>query len=227
MTTKTLYKVMKKDLTSVYYPDEPYTLGKEYVCGDFDSSNEECSRGFYAVDLEGLPYAWANDGKKVITEVKVSGKSKEFSQYKRRFEKQTITRVLGKEEVLALIKEQNRDIGYNLSEVLYPINPLLIENILESKHKLLLKEWASVRDSVWNSLEDSLVGYISSMFYNIEKWKYIDIDCKPFENPFQSCVDLWKDGFVPTFDGGVWRLHQGKDAKVVFEVTKEDLQKLK
>ena len=265
MTTKTLYKVMRKDLSSVYYPENTYKLGSEYVCKDFDTSDKECSRGFYAVDLEGLPYAWINDGSRVITEVQVSGRYKEFNQFKRRFEKQTITRVLEKDEVLSLIREKVVGVGYNLSEALYPINPLLIENKLETKHKLLLKEWDSVWDSVknsvgdsvknsvwdsvknsvWDSVGDSVWGsvknsvggsvgnsvwdsvgaYYSSLFHNKEKWKYIEH--APFENPFQSCIDLWRDGFVPSFDGKVWRLHQGVKAQVVFEITKEDLQKLK
>ena len=35
--------------------------------------------------------------------------------------------------------------------------------------------------------------------------------------PFQSCVDLWKAGFVPSFDGSAWRLHTGEMADVVYE----------
>jgi len=37
-------------------------------------------------------------------------------------------------------------------------------------------------------------------------------------NPFQSGIDLWKRGLVPSFDGiDTWRLHAGKDARVVYE----------
>jgi len=72
--------------------------------------------------------------------------------------------------------------------------------------------WVSVRDSVW----DSVWTYIGSLFPNIKKWKYIKH--KRGEYPFQPAVDLWKRGFVPSYDGETWRLHSGKNAKIVYEM---------
>ena len=69
-----------------------------------------------------------------------------------------------------------------------------------------------VRDSVRNSVRDSVGAYISS-FFNLKKWKYIDH--KEGENPFQSYIDLWEKGIVPSFDGKVWRLH-GFEGKVIY-----------
>ena len=69
--------------------------------------------------------------------------------------------------------------------------------------------WSSVRDSVWSSVW----AYISS-FFNIEKWKYIDH--KPGINPFQSAIDLWNSGLVPSYDGKTWRLH-GKGGRILWE----------
>ena len=66
---------------------------------------------------------------------------------------------------------------------------------------------ASVRTSVRDSVGDSVWAYIGSFF---------DIDYK-FD--FSSAVKLWDDGLVPSFDGKVWRLHTGKDARVVYEWT--------
>ena len=60
-----------------------------------------------------------------------------------------------------------------------------------------------------------MFGYISSLFPNIENWKYITH--KKGVNPFQSGIDLWKAGLVPSYDGMTWRLHSGTDAKVVYE----------
>ncbi len=68
--------------------------------------------------------------------------------------------------------------------------------------------WASVRGSVWDSVRDSVwdsVWAYTSTFFNIEKWKYVDH--KKGENPFQPCIDLWELGLVPSYDGEVWRLH--------------------
>ena len=92
--------------------------------------------------------------------------------------------------------------------------------------------WPSVRNSVWASVEDSVrasvrnsvvdsiyvsVGaYVSSLFPNIEKWE--GIDHEPGVNPFQSGINLWESGLMPSYDGKKWRLHGGKDAEVVYEV---------
>ena len=107
----------------------------------------------------------------------------------------------------------------------------------------LLKKWASVRAlveasvgasvraSVWASvwvLVRDLVGYsvgysvraYTSSFFNLKEWKYIKH--KKGANPFQSCIDLWEKGLVPSFDGTTWRLH-GKGGKVLYEVKKEEL----
>ncbi len=65
--------------------------------------------------------------------------------------------------------------------------------------------WASVRDSVWAS-----VGAYFSSFFAIN-YKY----------NFSSVANLWNAGLVPSFDGKVWRLHSGKSADIVYELTPE------
>jgi hypothetical protein len=79
----------------------------------------------------------------------------------------------------------------------------------------------SVWDSVWDSVRDSVMAYIGSLFPNIKKWKY-----KPQSEGYlyQALVDLWRKGFVPTFDGETWRLHTGEKAKVVYKVSQEKLR---
>jgi hypothetical protein len=69
--------------------------------------------------------------------------------------------------------------------------------------------WGSVRASVWASV----LAYVGSLFPNIARWEYTEHDIG--EYPFQPAVVLWYAGFVPSFDGNVWRLHAGADAKVV------------
>ena len=72
--------------------------------------------------------------------------------------------------------------------------------------------WASVGDSVWASVWASVGAYVGSLFPAI--WKDI--------YPFQPAVDLWKRGFVPSFDGKTWRLHSGRKAKIVYEWIKRE-----
>ena len=75
----------------------------------------------------------------------------------------------------------------------------------------------SVCDSVENSVRDSIWSviwcYISS-FFNIK-----------YEYNFDSVIKLWERGFVPSFDGTTWRIHQGEDANIIFEISKDELEK--
>jgi len=91
--------------------------------------------------------------------------------------------------------------------------------------------WDSVGGSVWDSVEDSVWAYIGS-FFKLSKWKYIKH--LPYVYPFQSVVELWNMGLVPTFDGTKWRLHSGNynnlrviKAKIVFEISQKELRKYK
>ena len=229
------YKVLKEDLKSPYQ-DFQYEIGQTYVCPDFDESDEECSQGFYATDLEGLLYV-LRKGYKVF-EVEMGGREKSFSLYKHRWETQTILREVPEGELQELLEKESVKVGYNLSEVCFPLNPLTdveygevtdedIEN-LKKWDSVWASVWASVRasvrasvgasvwDSVWFSVGDSVYAYFSSLFPNIKKWE--GIDHEEGVNPFQSGIDLWRRGLVPSFDGiDTWRLHAGKDVRVVYE----------
>ena len=244
-----LYKVLNKNLTSPYQGFQ-FELGKKYVCDDFDTSDEECSKGFYAVDFNGLVYAINNCGQKhSVFEVEVGGRSKEFNQFKRRYEEITILRELTEDEIKEGLLACEEKEGYRVYEACYPVhpfevNPMPLEDakkLLEEWKKVRASVWALVRDSVWDSVwasvrdsvldsvrssvwalvrdsvwdsvmasamasvRDSVWAYASSLFPNIKKWKYINH--KEGVNPFQSGIDLWKGGYVPSFDGKTWRLH--------------------
>jgi hypothetical protein len=57
--------------------------------------------------------------------------------------------------------------------------------------------------------------YTSSLFPNIKTWMGIVHD--PGINPFQSGINLWKAGLVPSFDGTRWRLYAGPESMIIFE----------
>ena len=127
------------------------------------------------------------------------------------------------------------------------VNPLELPEVTEvtAEHIQWLKEWIAVSASIWNSVGDSVWNSVGnsvrasiwdsvwdSMWDSIwnsvwapvcdSVWAYIgsffDIDYK-FD--FSSAVKLWEAGLVPSFDGTTWRLHSGKDARVVYEWTPE------
>jgi len=70
--------------------------------------------------------------------------------------------------------------------------------------------WNSVWVSVWNSVWNSGEAYVSS---------FLDI---PYQHDFTPAVKLWDDGLVPSFNYKTWRLHSGKDAKIIYEWTPEE-----
>ena len=89
--------------------------------------------------------------------------------------------------------------------------------------------WNSVRNSVWNSVvnsvRDSVWVYMGSLFPILE-WKYIDYNNPLFKKniyPFQSAVDLWKQGLVSSFDGKLWRLHGGLEGKTLWKGTVDSI----
>lgn len=70
-----------------------------------------------------------------------------------------------------------------------------------------------IRESlaVWEAVR-AYVGYI---FRNcINNWH---TELKPGEYPFRPAVDMWNAGLVPSYDGIKWRLHGGKETKVLWE----------
>ena len=134
---------------------------------------------------------------------------------------------------------------WNYAEACNPVHPFKIKPPkITKKHKELLKQWtsiyasiyASICDSIYDSIYDSICASIcdsicGSIYDSIRGsiyayTGYIFKDCvidwkytkhKKSEYPFQCCVDLWKAGLVPSYDGKVWRLHGGKDAKVLYK----------
>ena len=99
------------------------------------------------------------------------------------------------------------------------INPLelpIVESPTEEQIELLKRwasVWASVWDSVWDSVGDSVWASVRASV-----WAYISsFIAVEYEHDFSACVKLWEAGLVPSFDGSTWRLHSGKDAKIVYE----------
>jgi hypothetical protein len=239
------FKVLRVVGNSIYSPLQNYyygeikeVIGKKFICDDFSKNEKECDKGFYATDIDGLIYCMNNSKSNRIFEVEVGGRSKVFNEYKQRYEEQTIVRMLSENEVRQLIREQSDKMDWDYYHACYPVNPLELDIPFNKDKALkLLKEWASawdsvrasawasVGDSVWDSVGDSVWAYISSLFPNIKKWKYIEH--KEGVNPFQSSIDLWHMGLVPSFDGEVWRLHKGEKAEVVLEITRGELREVK
>ena len=268
-----LYKILEVNENRVFSPFQGYyygtlrkIFGKELICKNFDESNNECSNGFYAVDIDGLIYFLNKCKYNKVFEVEVGGKRKEFDQFKRRFEKQKIIRMLDEEKVKELIRKASDKMDYNYYEMCYPLDPRSIEcGEVNNQVIELLKKWDSVFHIINNSVYPSIYrsiynpiykvaqesfyyslyyhigifdktidrtiydyatecacAYLGSLFFNIEKW--IRIEHKKGEYPFQCGVELLKLGFIPIFDGSTWRLHAGKDMKIVYEISREKLK---
>lgn len=131
------------------------------------------------------------------------------------------------------------------------INPLLLPKVekptdeqigwLKELVSVLAPVWGavgySVRDSVWNSVGDSVLDSIWDAVWSpvrdavrVSVWESIWSSNRVYFSSFfnieykfdySSAIKLWEAGLVPSFDGGTWRLHSGKNADVVYEWTPE------
>jgi len=73
----------------------------------------------------------------------------------------------------------------------------------------------TVKDSVFDVCS-AYTGYLFEPV--VEKWKSCPGEDEGLNDyPFQSAVELWKEGLVPSFDGKVWRLHGGYKADILWE----------
>jgi len=89
---------------------------------------------------------------------------------------------------------------------------------ITAKHISMLRKW----DSVWDSVRGSVGAYVGS-FFILPVWKGVKHPHGKY--PFAPCVQLWELGLVSSFDGKTWRLHGGEKAKVLFEITAEELRR--
>lgn len=249
-----LLKVLNKNMTSPFKGFK-FERNKWYHCPDFDLGDDECSNGFYATPIDGLHYAYRPGRRVFVAEVR--GQSRIFDCMKQRYEDIMLTDELTTDQIKQMALDAEQRVGYRLSEVLFPINPLLLPKTTPTEADIiLLKQWASVWASVWvsqllssvwdsvrasvfssvgdsvgdsvfssvwdsvfssvrASVGDSVWAYIGSLFPAITKWEYVNHT--PGVYPFQSAVDLWRRGLVPSYLGGVWRLHSGAQAEIVWE----------
>ena len=103
------------------------------------------------------------------------------------------------------VTQQDIDNLNKWDSVVARVRASVLDSVLDSVGDWV---WASVRDSVWDSVGASVrasaIAYTLSFFNLDGKWQGFE---NVKGNPFQSCIDLWEKGLVPSYDGKVWRLH--------------------
>jgi len=155
-----LLKVLLKNKTTPYL-EVKIKQGKRYICDNFDTSDEECAPGYYATDIEGLTYAFRHARGDRVFECKVSGKRKEFDIYKRRYKIFELGNELTHDEVRKMALAHEPICGYKLSEVLYPVNPLLLPKATVTDADIeLLRQYSPVMYSVTASVRDSVTASV-------------------------------------------------------------------
>ena len=112
------------------------------------------------------------------------------------------------------------------------VEPLIIKDIVNpltgrakkpTKQDIaLLKQWASVWDSVGDSVRASVwasvrVSVRASVWVSVGAYTGSFFDIWDGKYKFQPAVALWERGFVASFDGKTWRLHSGEKAEIVYE----------
>lgn len=117
------------------------------------------------------------------------------------------------------------------------VNPLEIPPPeITDEHKELLRQWAQVGDQVWDQVgaqvRDQVGAQVGAQVraqvrdqVGTQVWAHVWAYISSFFDiqyayDFSSAVKLWEAGFVASYDGTTWRLHAGKDAKIVYEWNK-------
>lgn len=155
-----LYKVLKRvdgDLISPFQKYK-YSVGEKMFCGDFNSDGEiQCSKGYYATDVDGLIYTFRNLPGYEVWRCEVGGKSVEIDQFKRRYEWIKLLEYVPNEQVKELALAEENKVGYRLAEALFPVNPLKIKyGEVAGKDIELLKQWILVHASVGILVREAL-----------------------------------------------------------------------
>jgi len=230
-------------------------IGKTVRVKDFDLPAKLCDRSVLHASMK--PLGVFQGCKLPLSMFKVSGVPVVEDSEKAGFKELKILCEIPQGELDGLF-------GFRYSEACSPIQPFKLKpSIVGVDQVALLRTWASVRDSVrdsvwasvgdsvrdsvwdsvrasvrasvwdsvgdsvrasvWDSVGDSVRAYIGSFFPNIAKWLYIEH--KLGEYPFQAAVDLWKQGLIPSFDGETWRIHGGEKAEVLYHVPAKKLRK--
>ena len=122
--------------------------------------------------------------------------------------------------------------GFKLWEANHPVNPFLLEAKPMDDLEVKVRKWDSVRtsvgtsvrgsvrgsvwNSVWDSVRTSVRAYIGGLFPQIKSWRYVE---SLGECPWQSLLDLWYAGYIPSTDGKYWYVHAGPKAIIVAKYT--------
>lgn len=198
---KEYFKAVRLDGTSHYDKKTKWEVGKAIEAPRPDPKKEEpCGRGVHCSPtlLDAVGYQPVSSRYFIVRPHKIIAQD----TTKARCDAVTVVRELPAEE-------QDAIAGFKLYEANHPVNPLLITP-QDVDYKSLLASWIRVRDSVWSSVG----GYTGGLFPNVTKWTYAE-GLGP--DPWRPLLTLWYAGYLPSFDGKTWRLHAGKDAKVVYK----------
>jgi hypothetical protein len=112
-----------------------------------------------------------------------------------------------------------------IKPIVHPFKDRQPPKRITKAHIALVKEWASVRASVWDSVGDSVwasagANVRSSVWDSVwdSVWAYnssfFDID---YGYDYSNLNKLWNLGLVPSFDGKTWRLHGGPEGEVLWK----------
>ena len=162
---KNAYKVLASGMRSPFQ-NFVYEAGKEYVCEDFDPDPaHDCSRGFYATGIDGLPYAWNTSREAWCCEV--AGRAVEINEFKRRYERIRLLERVEEDELRKLAEAEEETVDYRLAEVLFPTDPRMVTPLPPvAERQQLLSEWASVGASIWDSVWASVWASVGASIWD-------------------------------------------------------------
>lgn len=128
------------------------------------------------------------------------------------------------------------------------LEPSLNQDAAGSIHVEAIAAHMNIEQCVKESVRDAVWAYVGGLFPNTTRWAnaqssqandvevmmaFLFSDPDPREwkyakefgpDPWRPLLTLWYAGYVPSFDGAVWRLHTGPEAVVAWEGIVQDGQ---
>jgi hypothetical protein len=245
-----LLKVLTKDMMSPT-SSRPlkWEIGVKHSVKNFNTDpNEDC--GFprlYATEIEGLPYTFrVKEGHRVF-EVKVGGKNVNINPCKRGWSVMMPVREVFKDELIALAIAKEPELGYKLSQCIFPVNPLALPAAtLTDRHIDLLKQWSAarsaarsaawdaarsaawaaacdaVRFAAWDAARSAAWAAVcdAARAYTLSLFPNI---IATFNLPdatlraIDAIAELWEGGVIPLYYNKKWQLTTGADSHVIWE----------
>jgi len=154
------YKVLKRSSGGLRALYRDYTYAPGVWLHDSSAGqpgDQGCLRGFYATDIDGLPFS-RPFGSREVWRCTVGGKEYGTPPYKTCYSRLKLIELCQEDEVRKLARAEQARLGYLLEESIYPADPLIVRHEATATAEEIdwLHEWSGVWREAWRGVGDAI-----------------------------------------------------------------------